>query len=402
MSDFADKALLPAGLSDLLAPEAALEAQVTESLMAAFQARGYERVKPPLMEFERSLFAGSGAALANWTFRVMDPESRKMMSIRPDMTTQAARIATTRLAKAPRPLRISYSGQVLRVKGSQLRPERQFGQVGVEIFGSQPPQEPETPQAPQADAEIILMTAAALAAVGVTGLSVDLGLPTLVPAITAGLGLDQDTELSLREAFDRKDAAAVASLGENIGGEAAALFEALIKVTGPAAKALEALAGLDLPAAAAAELSSLVSVADSLGADESCPNLTIDVVENRGFEYYTGVTYTFFAKNVRGELGRGGRYRTAGAEGKGSAASGLTLFMDSVLRAIPQTTLDRNCATKRLFLPVGTPADAGKRLRAEGWTTISGLGPTPDPAGEAERLGCGHWLDNGTVRDLNS
>ncbi len=395
MSDFADKALLPAGLSDLLAPAAAQEAQLTESLMAAFQARGYGRVKPPLMEFERSLFAGNGRALADWTFRVMDPESRKMMGVRPDITTQAARIAATRLAKAPRPLRLSYSGQILRVKGSQLRPERQFGQAGVEIFGS---------EAPEADAEIILMAAAALAAVGVADLSVDLGLPTLVPAITAGLGLDQDTELSLRKALDRKDAAAVASLGEDMGGGGAALFEALIKVIGPVEEALEALAALDLPAAAAAERSSLVRVADALGAGGGGPNLSVDVVESRGFEYHTGATYTFFAKNVRGELGRGGRYRTAASEGEGEgeAAAGLTLFMDSVLRAIPGAALARHSATKRLFLPIATPADAGTKLRAEGWTTIAGLDETGDPAGEAERLGCGHWLDNGTVRDLDA
>jgi ATP phosphoribosyltransferase regulatory subunit len=394
MSDFAEKALLPAGLSDLLAPGAALEAEVTESLMAAFKARGYGRVKPPLMEFEQSLFAGGGRALADWTFRVMDPESRKMMGVRPDMTTQAARIAATRLTKAPRPLRLSYSGQVLRVKGSQLRPERQFGQAGAEIFGC------EAAQAAEADAEIILMAAAALAAVGVADISVDLGLPTLVPAIAAGLGLDPDTERNLRKALDRKDAAAVASLGEGIGG-GKALFEALIKVTGPAGKAIKALAALDLPAAAAAERLSLIRVADALGADGGGPKLTIDVVENRGFEYHTGVTYTFFAKNVRGELGRGGRYRTAAAEGEGEAASGLTLFMDSVLRAIPGAALARHSAAKRLFLPAATPADVGGRLRAEGWTTISGLGRTSDPAGEAERLGCGHWLDNGTVRDLD-
>ena len=44
--------LLPAGLKDGLPPDAAFEAAIVERLMACFAAWGYERVKPPLIEFE--------------------------------------------------------------------------------------------------------------------------------------------------------------------------------------------------------------------------------------------------------------------------------------------------------------------------------------------------------------
>ena len=52
-------ALLPAGLMDLLPPEAEHEAALVEAMMAAFARHGYERVKPPLLEFEESLLAGA-------------------------------------------------------------------------------------------------------------------------------------------------------------------------------------------------------------------------------------------------------------------------------------------------------------------------------------------------------
>ena len=67
--------------------------------MDAFAAHGYQRVKPPLLEFEDSLLAGSGAAVAEQTFRLMDPDSQRMMGLRADTTPQVARIATTRLAR---------------------------------------------------------------------------------------------------------------------------------------------------------------------------------------------------------------------------------------------------------------------------------------------------------------
>src|SRR4029450_8040271 len=87
----------PAGLADLLPPDAAREARAIGVAIERFAAFGYERVKPPLVEFEESLLGGPGAALAPQTFRLMDPVSQRMMGVRPDMTVQVARIAVTRL-----------------------------------------------------------------------------------------------------------------------------------------------------------------------------------------------------------------------------------------------------------------------------------------------------------------
>ena len=136
MDNSYNKGLLPTGLQDGLAPAAAHEARVIEGLLSGFAAYGYERVKPPLIEFEEGLLAGPGAALAPQLFRLMDPVSQRMMAIRADMTPQIGRIASTRLTGLARPLRLCYAGQVLRVKGNQLRPERQFAQAGAELIGA--------------------------------------------------------------------------------------------------------------------------------------------------------------------------------------------------------------------------------------------------------------------------
>lgn len=52
-------ALLPAGFVDRL-PEAEAEAAGVETLMRVFAAHGYDRVTPPLLEFETTLLSGSG------------------------------------------------------------------------------------------------------------------------------------------------------------------------------------------------------------------------------------------------------------------------------------------------------------------------------------------------------
>jgi ATP phosphoribosyltransferase regulatory subunit len=382
MNEPGDTALLPAGLEDILPPQAAHEAAVVERLIAAFAALGYERVKPPLLEFEETLLAGAGAAVAQQTFRLMDPVSQRMMGLRADMTPQVARIAATRLRRAPRPLRLCYGGQVLRVSGGQLRSERQFGQTGVELIGA--PQE-------GADAEVVLLAAEALGAVGVEGLSIDLCLPPVVGMLAGELGLGDGPEKALLRALDRKDAAAV----ETLAGARAPLFQALLSAAGPAESALRALDALALSGPAAGEIARLGRVVALIRAAAPDVTLTVDPVEHRGFEYQTGVSFTVFARGVRGELGRGGRY-LAELPGVGPESStGFTLYMDTVLRALPEAGTPR-----RLYLPAGAGPAQARALRAAGWVTLAGLETAADPRAEARRLNCTHLLIGADIEEL--
>jgi ATP phosphoribosyltransferase regulatory subunit len=375
MNDPANRALLPAGLPDILPPDAQHEARVVALLMEGFTQHGYQPVKPPLIEFEDSLFSGSGAALARASFRLMDPASGRMLAVRPDMTPQISRIAATRLADMPRPLRLSYAGEVLRVKASQLRPERQFTQAGIELIGS---------AASEADAEIVRLAHEGLERIGIEDVSVDLSLPTLVPALSEGLKLSDDEQAKLRDALDHKDPARLAGLpGQD-------LFEALLRAGGPADKALDKLDKLALPQPAKAEIGLLRAVAGAVMRDAPRMTLTIDAVENRGFEYHCGVAFTLFAKGQSFELGRGGRYQV-----DGQPATGATLFMDTVLKCAP-----RQAAQPRLYLPLGAPSQAGQAWRAKGYVTVAGLDPVPDPAQEARRQGCGFWLKNNEIVEI--
>ena len=381
MIEILHPALLPPGLRDVLPPDAQIEADVVHRLTAILASHGYERVVPPLLEFETSLLGGNGAAMGSDTFRLMDPISQRMIGVRADMTLQIARIATTRLTKSPRPLRLSYSGDVLRVSGSQLRQQRQFSQVGAELIGA---------SAPTADAEVIILAADALLRLGVGGLSVDLTMPVLVPVILRQLGVDDATAAAAREALDHKDAASIAALG----GEAAKILGRLMHSAGPADSCMAQLANLSLPDDAAAELERLRTVVDLV--QKALPDLsvTIDPVENRGFEYHTGVSFSLFARGLRGELGRGGRYLAQAGEHP-EPATGFTLYMDTVIHAVPAPP-----ARPKLFLPLGTAREAAADYQAQGFATVFGLESIADVRAEAIRLGCEHLLLDGAVINL--
>lgn len=379
MSESSRRGLLPAGMRDILPPDAAFEAETVERLMAAVAAYGYDRVKPPLVEFEDSLLAGSGAAMAPHSFRLMDPVSQRMMALRADMTLQIARIAATRLKAAPRPLRLSYAGQVLRVMGDTLRPERQFGQVGAELIGS---------DAAAADAEAMRVAAGALLSVGLRQLTIDISLPDLVPIVAASHGFTGDEARGLRKALDRKDTTQI----KRRAGRAAGLFLALMRAAGPAGDCLAALKAMTLPRAAKPAIQR-AAAAIALARIEGV-ELTIDPVEMRGFEYHTGLCFTLFADRVQGELGRGGRYVAGEEFGAREPATGFTLFADTLLRALPG-----HRGPARVYVPFG--AGPVERLHEDGFVTVAGLARVADSRAEAKRLGCTHVLEGAEPRAID-
>ncbi|MDP1749571.1 MAG: ATP phosphoribosyltransferase regulatory subunit, partial [Reyranella sp.] len=319
------------------------------------------------------------------TFRLMDPVSQRMMGVRPDMTVQVARIAVTRLKHEPRPLRLSYGGNVIRVRGSALKPERQFAQVGTELIGV---------DSAEADAEAVLLAVDALRAIGVADLTVDLNLPTLVAAVAAGLKQPAETLRRLRRALDRKDEAAVAKALTD--KKTADVFVGLLRAAGPAERGIAQLAGLKLPAAGAAEAARLAEVVKLIRAADPDLPLTLDPVEYRGLEYQTGVSFSVFALKGRQELARGGRY-SAGYpdDGISEPATGFTVYMDAVLAAS-----DAMPQRPRLYLPLGIPWSEAAPWQTKGYAVVRAVVAAAEPRAEAKRLNCTHALIDGDAVPL--
>lgn len=359
-------ALLPAGFVDRLPPEAEAEAAGVETLMRVFAAHGYDRVTPPLLEFEETLLSGSGAAVADQTFRLMDPDTRRMMALRPDMTPQIARIAATRLPDVPRPLRLAYAGPCVLMAANRGEGDRQISQAGVELIG---------PDRPEADAEIIAIAAECLATLRVQGVSFDLTMPALTTALLDAGGFDGHVRGTLMRALDRKDAAAVA----RHGGALADVLIRLLHAAGPAHGALAELAAVDLPPQARALSARLAATVAAIEARVPGIRLTVDPVEFRGWQYHTGVCVSVYAAGQREELGRGGRYLSNDDE----PACGLTLRPDIILRAAPPLP-----SRTRVFVPWGTAAEVGAALRAAGYATVSALGHDGDARAQAALLSC--------------
>ncbi len=373
MFEEADPDLLPEGLSDRLPPLAAEALRVTRAMNDVLAGHGFDPVQPPMVEFERSLASRMAGTKRNRMVRFVDPASLRTLALRSDMTVQVGRIAATSLKDAARPLRLSYAGQVLFLKGNGLEPERERLQVGAEIIGN---------DTVAAASESVSLAIEALKAAGARDISVDFTLPDLVDTLAASsLPLPEAAVPAVRRELDAKDAGSLVAAG----GEA---YLPLLYATGPFATAIEKLAALDAGDAVASRIEGLKEIAARI---DGAARLTLDPTERHGFEYQSWFGFTIYAAGVRGALGRGGTYRITSEGGHDEVATGFSLYPDPLIaRGAGSAKIER------LFLPLGHDRDAALRLRTIGWQTVAAL----DASDDARALGCTHVLDGKEPRAL--
>ncbi|HMS19280.1 ATP phosphoribosyltransferase regulatory subunit [uncultured Sphingorhabdus sp.] len=344
--------LLPTGFRDRLPPEADASARLVRAILDTAASHGYERVQAPLAEYEASL-TGSLGTSARDLLRFVDPVSGETMAVRSDITGQIGRIASTRMGHHPRPVRLSYGGPVVKLRATQLRPEREMMQVGAELIGL---------DSVAAAIEVVSVAIEGLKAAGVKDITLDLTMPDLLDVLKP----KGDRE-ELKAALDAKDAGAVP-----------AALAPLIAAAGALPDALDRMRAFDGEGKLKDRLDAIEAIAAAVPADI---RVTLDPTERHGFEYQTWFGFSLFSAHASGEIGRGGAYRI----GK-EPAIGFSAYIDPLIDAgLAQGE------RRRLFLPIGTMPQKAASLRAEGWVTVAQL--TEEDSAEAQI--CTHVLRNG-------
>lgn len=373
------KSLLPVGFRDILNERASLRNQTTNLIQQFFSRYGYELVCPPLVEFEENLLVDTGKSLEQNTFRLLDPLSHKMMGVRSDITPQIARIAASRLNNFPKPLRLSYVGDVLRVKNDAG--SRQLSQAGIELIGS---------KSINADLEVISLICRNILALGIEDIAIDFSLPVLTDAIIAGLNLDLKSESTLKEYIRKKDIDGIAK----IAGEGKDVLLALNETTYGVQAAIEALDKIAVPESVQGICNDfkniITTVSERFGSKVS---ITIDLLEYRYSSYHTGICFAVFSTSKRKEIATGGRYEFSVSESGNVEAVGGTLYIDSLLSSIDE----RQETTKRIYLPLDTSCKIVSELHAEDYVTIRALEDATDDVAAAKDLQCGYVYRDGQV-----
>jgi hypothetical protein len=126
-----ERSQVPPGVQCFLGEEARKRRRIEERVVSVFEGWGYEEIIPPLFDYA-DVFAGGALGPRTYTFVGRDGS---LLALRPDFTSLLAKIAAGRLADRPAPLRLYYSGEVLRYEPPKAGRQSELHQMGLEHLG---------------------------------------------------------------------------------------------------------------------------------------------------------------------------------------------------------------------------------------------------------------------------
>lgn len=282
----------PAGARDLLPLDVAQKCWIEQHLQQVFQRWSYHRIITPTLEKLETLVAG-GAVKPQTVIQVWDAEEG-VLGLRPEFTASIARAAVTRMDGATHPQRLFYNANIFRQQQTHASGQHEFYQAGVELLGS---------SGLFADAEILLLLADCLAAVGVQGWHVILGEAELTRSLLQPF--PETIRGDVRRAIAQLDRVGLANLPLSPELKDHALF--LLDLRGDPAQVLQKVAQLSLDPPQHETVANLKSLVEVLTPH---PSVTLDLSLIQTFDYYTGVVFEVVSDAESGQrvLGQGGRY----------------------------------------------------------------------------------------------
>ncbi len=291
---------LPYGVADLFFKDAARKRAVERAFVETFSRWGYSEIIPPMFEYYESLAAEAGPQLREEMYRFFDRDGHTL-ALRADFTIPIARIVGTKLADRVMPLRFFYVGSVFRYEEPQAGVRREFTQAGIELIGA---------ATADADVEAIALAIAALRALGLDGFRFTLGNVAFLHAILRSLELGEADDLALRNALRRKNASALASLLDSLainptGKRILAALPALWGGNEVLDRAEELCSGNHSAQATVDHMRQVVLRLAQLGFEKY---VVLDLAENRGMAYYTGILFEGFVPGMGFSIVSGGRY----------------------------------------------------------------------------------------------
>lgn len=372
-----DRWLLPDGVDEILPPHAWRLERSRRHILDLFENCGYELVVPPLIEYLESLLTGSASDLELQTFKVTDLMSGRLMGIRVDMTSQAARI-DAHVLPHDGVTRLCYAGSVLHAAPGAPFESRCPILIGAELFGAEDP---------HADAEVITLAGHALAAAGVTEARIELGHVGLFAALARAAEIDEDTEQRLFECVQAKSEPDIVRVLSEAGvPSAAGDFVDLTGFLGGEEVVAEARQRFRRSAKVIAALDDLEKIVELLAPLPPGVTLQFDLSELRGYSYHTGVVFAAYTADQGRAFLRGGRYDHVGEVfGRRRPATGfdadlLTLasYSDAVPpEAVFAATWDADDPSLDAFVT---------KLRAAGEVVVCGFAADTETAARCPRI----------------
>ena len=155
------------GTKDILPQESSNWQKMEEAALKIFSSANFSEIRTPIFE-ATELFArgvGDSTDIVNKEMYTFE-KSERSLTLRPENTAGVVRAFIEHgFSRLPQPVKLWYKGPMFRYERPQAGRQRQFHQVGVEMFGS---------AEPSADAEVINLAVKYLNELGLNDLEIEI------------------------------------------------------------------------------------------------------------------------------------------------------------------------------------------------------------------------------------
>ena len=313
-STFNKNDLLPEGFKVFLPEDAAKEEYISRKIQDYFFSNGYLLVKTPLIEYESNQIKGLIKYKPDNSFFLMEPDTKKILVLRSDITSQIVRLATSKLASYNRPLRLMYAGEVLRNEKNIYQSDRQFKQIGAEIIGS---------SSSNSLVEILNITLDTLKAMNVNNITIDFSLPSISRYLETKIDFKKKEGSIIKEALDNKDSSIIRNTKYKY-------VKDLIELSGTIDKVSKKVNNVKFPKTIDSLLKDFFKIA--LQVKKKIPNLSItfDITEAKSFLHYESLGFKIYNKENATAIAIGGDYKI----NKKENGLGITIMVNKLIENI--------------------------------------------------------------------
>ena len=360
----------PSGFRDVLTDEAIKREAIGRAVQDLFAEAGYAPIETPTLENMGVMQAGG--RLPETPFKFFDAKG-DLVTLRPDVTLQVARMCATRLGSAPGPFRFRYTQRVFREAQRQQRADvREKTQVGIECIGC---------SGAAADAEVIGLFASALRIAGVTDFTISIASVGVLRALLAKSGAQTSWVDAVLDAFHSSNFVEIDRLTDddqaacaNADVRFARAIRDLARVRG-GREAIDAARALAAPLGCEDGLDAFEETFDALIEAGLESNLLVDFAIMSSFDYYTGIVFEAFASGLGTPLGSGGRYdKMLGLYGVDRPAAGFAFYLEEAMTAAAaESTQAAQDRPLRIAVPKGSLGPDAIAVLAQAGLDVSGL-----------------------------
>lgn len=335
---------IPPGVQCFFGEEARRRREIERAVVDVFRGWSYDEVVLPLFDFNEVFARGGGPTSGPGIYRFIGRDG-EVMALRPDFTALAAKVVASRLGGLELPLRLFYTGEVLRYQPPRAGQQEELFQLGLEHFGN----------GVEADVEVLAVAFEALERLGIEDARLTLGHVGVVLALL-GEDASRDVVLDAMRRHDRAD------LSRALDPERAGLLSRLADLSG-GAEVLEEAKRLAARETSNPGLDRLTAIAARLEALGFGGRVGFDLAEVRGFDYYTGLVFEIHAPGAGLELGGGGRYDSlVGRFGRDLPAVGFYLSLDR----LSELLAEKNASASQAAPPRGLGLEEALAARKRG------------------------------------